>query len=341
MLFRKQGKRNKYQIEEVSLIKWESLWAKISKTNLLQSWQYGTAKEQGEGWHALRFVISDASGRPLAIAQFLTRIWPVVGGIARINRGPLLLDEHPVEEGLRISIEIIKRLMVAIRNKRCWVVQLAPELPDSDFVKKELKRMGLRLIDSIPWASGLIDLTEEESTLLMRVNGKWRNCMRKGEKLGVKVKKVTVNGNNLNSLLESYRGLQQDRKFQGLSETMIRNLAAQTSETWSFDLFLAHESNRTVDQEPIGQLVSIRHGDTVTYLIGNANDKGRQMQANSVLLWHSILNAKETGCSWFDIGGLNAGTPKGIGEFKKGLNAKPYGLAGEFRGYLMPWKSFF
>ncbi len=340
MLFKKQRKRFKYQVEEVSLSEWELLWPKVTKANLLQSWEYGAAKEQGEGWRAHRFVISESSGKKLAIAQCLMRSWPIIGGIARINRGPLMLDVHHSEEVLRISIEIIKRLMVAIRDKRCWIIQLAPELPDSDFVKKELSYMGLHLINSIPWASGLIHLNEEESSLLMRINGKWRNCMRKGEKLGVKVEKVSVVGNNLKYLLENYKDLQHGRSFQGLSELMIRNLAAQTSKTWSFDLFLAYESGDMVKQEPIGQLVSIRHGNTATYLIGSANDKGRQMQANSVLLWHSILQAKEEGCSWFDIGGLNAATPKGIGDFKKGLNADSYSLVGEFRGYLLPWKKF-
>jgi lipid II:glycine glycyltransferase (peptidoglycan interpeptide bridge formation enzyme) len=85
-------------------------------------------------------------------------------------------------------------------------------------------------------------------------------------------------------------------------------------------------------------LVSILHGDTATYLVSSTTDRGRQVQANSVLLWQAILHARRAGCAWFDIGGLNAATPKGIAEFKQGLNATPYALAGEWRRYLLPWQ---
>ena len=83
--------------------------------------------------------------------------------------------------------------------------------------------------------------------------------------------------------------------------------------------------------DPLGVLVTICSGDTALYLIGSSNDKGRQMQANSVLLWQAILHAKQSGCTGFDIGGLSDATPKGIAEFKQGLNAVPYQLVGEWR----------
>ena len=86
--------------------------------------------------------------------------------------------------------------------------------------------------------------------------------------------------------------------------------------------------------EPLGILVTISSGDTVIYLIGLTNEKGRQMQANSVLLWESILHSKRNSYCWFDIGGLNEATPKGIAEFKKGLNATAYELVGEWRKWL-------
>ena len=80
-------------------------------------------------------------------------------------------------------------------------------------------------------------------------------------------------------------------------------------------------------------LVTIRSGDTALYLIGSSNDKGRKMQANSVLLWQAIVHAKHSGCAWFDIGGLSNTTPKGVAEFKQGLNAMPYQLVGEWRRF--------
>ena len=78
-------------------------------------------------------------------------------------------------------------------------------------------------------------------------------------------------------------------------------------------------------------LVSIVHGDTATYLIGNTNAEGRRVQANYAMLWQAIIDAKSLGCGWYDLGGLNKNTPKGVAGFKSGLNGDNYQLVGEVR----------
>ena len=335
-------KRSKvdFTLEEISIEEWLLHWKKIFKTNILQSLEYGIAKERAEGWKVYRFAIKDASSKPVAITQCLGKSWPIIGGIARMNRGPLLLDQYNEEVATDITIMAIRLLLSTMQKKRCRVIQIAPELHNTELVKERLRNIGLKFVESTPWASGLMDLKKEEQTVLMSINGKWRNSMRKGEKLGVTVEKMALNKNTVDALLNSYKGLQHDRKFEGLSENLIIELALLSNKNWSFNLFFAWDPEDISKQEPIGELVTISHGDTAIYLIGCANDKGRQMQANSVLLWNGITDAQKTGCSWFDIGGLNAATPVGIGEFKKGLNAAAYSLVGEYRAYLLPWKSW-
>jgi hypothetical protein len=232
---------------------------------------------------------------------------------------------------------VLRSLLREARHRRWWMVQIAPEIPDSEGVRRELKTLGLRRRSDPVWASGRLALTTDEKVLLMGLDGKWRNCMRKGCRLGVSVMHHDGNLTNPDQLVREYLALQQRNNFKGLPETLLRSLAGQTGAGWQFNLFLAKDTNAQEEKEPIGMLVTVRHGDSATYLIGACNDRGRQMQANSVLLWEAILHAKRSGCAWFDIGGLNENTPKGIAKFKKGLNAVPYGLAGEWRWYYRPW----
>ena len=42
----------------------------------------------------------------------------------------------------------------------------------------------------------------------------------------------------------------------------------------------------------------------------------------------ALLDAKKNGYIWFDIGGLDSTTPKGIAHFKKGVQSAHY-LIGE------------
>ena len=51
------------------------------------------------------------------------------------------------------------------------------------------------------------------------------------------------------------------------------------------------------------------------------------------MLFEGILNAKNSGSTRFDIGGLTADTPPGISHFKKGLKSEMYSLVGEWRKF--------
>ena len=327
-----------FHLNEITFEQWSGYWKRIPKANLLQSWQYGEAKAQAEGWRVVRFLISGNTDQPFALAQMLTRSYPLFGGIARLNRGPLLLDDFPEDQSVAKKLEIIEALLIEVRHRRWWVVQIAPELPDSPIVITSLNQMGLRRRPDPAFASGRLSLKADEQSILMGFNGKWRNCMRKGIRLGVLVTSHNGVGPELDLLIGSYVELQHSKDFQGIPPRLIRSLAAQQGKMWQFNLFIARTGNTSDSEEPIGMLVSVCHGDTATYVIGSTNNRGRQMQANSVLLWQAILHAKRFGCVWFDIGGLSAITPKGVAEFKNGLNAVPYKLVGEWRWYYLPWR---
>ena len=77
-------------------------------------------------------------------------------------------------------------------------------------------------------------------------------------------------------------------------------------------------------------LVSVIHGTTATYLIGNISNEGRKSNINYKMLWAAIIHAKQTGCQYFDLGGINKNTPKGISHFKSGLRGNNYNLINGF-----------
>ena len=321
--------------KNLSQSEWDLYWQKCSKANFLQSWQYGDAKAISGGWKSQRLLVLDHEDNPVAIVQVLTKTIPLVGGVARINRGPLLLESHTSEIATELSFAVLNVLIKEACLQRWWFLLVAPEIPSSESTKSGLKALGFRQAKTQPWASGLISLSTDEDAILMSFNGKWRNQMRKGIKLGVKVKKQDCSEATLDTLMRNYSALQKVKGFSGISDSLLKSLAQQKGSLWEFNLFFAYaESHEGGD--PIGVLVSIRSSDTSTYLIGTSSDVGRSMQANAVLLWEAMVDAKNAGCEWYDIGGLNESTPRGIASFKKGLNAVPYNLVGEFYKFISP-----
>jgi lipid II:glycine glycyltransferase (peptidoglycan interpeptide bridge formation enzyme) len=327
-----------YLVKEASYSDWTENLQNCQKINMLQCWQFGDAKVEISRWKVVRFLVINQDGNSVALAQVLFMTLPIVGGIARMNRGPLLIKRSEKDQDNNHLHKIISALLREFIKRRWWLVQIAPEIQNSELAVKLLKNLGLKKLALTPYASGLIDLQKDEKKLLMDLKKKWRYSLRKGQDL-VKVRAIVGNSEELKILLSRYKALQQDNGFIGISDPLIIFLANQEAKDWQFTLFIANQKESSDIEDFFGMLISIRHGDTSTYFIGTTSEDGRALQVNYVLLWHAILHAKDNGCKWFDIGGCDATTPKGIAHFKKGLQSDPYYMIGEWRGLMYPWKS--
>jgi lipid II:glycine glycyltransferase (peptidoglycan interpeptide bridge formation enzyme)/dTDP-4-amino-4,6-dideoxygalactose transaminase len=328
-------RNHEWEISELDSEQWHDLFDDCAHANLLQSWEYGTAKEETGSWQAIRLGIGVQNGKPLAITQVLIRRIGSLVKIARINRGPLMLGNNGENSTAEI-LDVIGALRAYAKKQRWLLLQIAPEIPSGRENSLVLSALGYRHIDAIPWGSALISLDRPEQDLLMSLKGKWRNGMRKAIKNGLVVRHCANQQEAVERLVSSYEELQQEKNFAGLSEPLINSLARQQGNGWEFSVFLCYQEEGTTKKE-LGTLLTLRTGDTCIYVIGTTTSEGRRLQANSLLLWQAVLYARDTGCNWFDVGGLNADTPKGIAEFKSGLNPMPYTLSGEWRMWNLPF----
>ncbi len=307
---------------------WQNLWKHNVMKSLPQAWEYGSAKENAEGWKALRYLITDENDLPIALFQVLIRKFFGLKLAARVNRGPILLSDSE-DSKMSLALSAIDVLVRKFRLRQWGIIQIAPLLPPNQVVEKGLNSMGFKKRPDFSMDSALLSLECSEEKLMMGLNGKWRNCLRKGQKLGVTIEFDKGGRHQFQILLDFYKMQQVEKKFEGISVEMLYALKKNQSENFKFNLFIAREN-----LECIGILVTIQFGDFTEYLIGVTNEKGRTNQANSVLLWEAILEAKRNGSKWFDVGGLAQNTTKGIADFKKGLNPKPYEIVGEWRKWL-------
>lgn len=320
----------KWSLEQISSKDaWEELWVCCKRKSLSQTWEYGEAKATAEFWKTQHFVVRDEDCVPIALFQILVKGLPGLGGIARINRGPLILQDD-VDNSDYSSLKAIAVLVREARRHKWWMIQIAPLLPPNIEIKNTLLDMGFRRQPICPMDSALLSLDCSEEELLMRLNGKWRNCLRKGQKLGVVVELGGDRDEYFQTLFTFYREQQTQKGFEGTSERFLKALFDNQSTSFKFNLYTAFK-NVDSKKSVIGVLVVLQFGDIAEYLIGATNHTGRSNQANSVLLWEAILDAKRNGCRIFDVGGLSESTPKGITDFKKGLNPEPYALVGEWR----------
>lgn len=315
----------------LSYDEWKTYWKICPENNLLQSWHYGEAKEKSGRWQSQRFLILDQFEHPIAIAQILTKTFSIFGAIARLNRGPLLLDNYIDDADVPIRLAVLNVLIKEARLQRWWIFQIAPEIKDCEIARYTLRAFGLKLQNIHPWASGLIDLNLSEDELYVNLNRRWKRAIRKSSEFGVIIENEKLTISKLNEILKSYKNLQESNAFKGIDEELVRKIFAIQSTDLSINLFVAKKINENGLFDDIGYRLTIYCGYTALDFIVSTNNAGLKMDANSGLYWHAILHAKKNGCRWFDIGGLNESTPRGIAEFKNGLNSNPYKLVGEWR----------
>ena len=181
------------------------------------------------------------------------------------------------------------------------------------------------------WGSSILDLSANADDLMKNLNGKWRNLLRKSQKTDLEVRQISGNQPEFESCVSLYENMQKDKDFVGIPLQLLRELGRCEGRAWDFRAYVGELRDvEDSTQDLAGMLISVRHGNTATYLIGYTGYSGRKANVNYLLLWSAILDAKADGCQYFDLGGLNSNTPKGVAHFKRGLSGVEYDLLGEY-----------
>lgn len=304
--------------DRLSRAEWETLFTEVGRTPLIQSWAYGDAKAQVEGWRPYRAVLT-ANGRPVALAQVLEKRVAGIGRVARLNRGPVWLVE-PDAERLAEALTLVRQPW---RWWRGGALFLAPELAAER--ADEVARLGWRRRGAPQWCSSWVDLALTPEELRKRLKADWRNSLNKGPKAGLTVSVSIGEAGPLAWLMEQYRGFMAGKGFEGtpppVIEAMFRARPA--------DLMVVQGH---IESQTVCGVLMLRHGTAATYLVGYNGEQGRKVKANNPIMWGAMMALRDAGVRWLDLGGIDEINTPGIAVFKRGIGGEEYRLAGEFLG---------
>lgn len=302
--------------DTVCRTEWERLFTAAGPTPLIQSWSYGVAKAEVEGWRPHRGVLSD-DGNPVAVIQVLEKRVGNLVRVARINRGPVWITEPS-------PAQWAEALRLVRRRWRWWrggAMFLAPELPAER--AGEMAVLGFRRRAQPQWCSSWVDLSQPEADLRRRLKADWRNSMNKGPKAGLEIVVSAGEAGPLDWLMEHYAGFMAGKKFEGTPPVVIQAMFRDRPE----DLLVVQG---ILDGETVGGVLMVRHGAAATYLVGYNGERGRKVKANNAILWNAMMELRDRGVQWFDLGGIDDVNTPGIAVFKRGVGGSEYRLAGEF-----------
>lgn len=280
----------------------------------LQLWGWGTLKS-AHNWRATRVLFSDESGVFIGASQILYRQLPVhLGSIAYIPRGPVALEGREADV-YTATVEYVKTHSNAI------VVTVEPDTESGPSGK------GWRLSHNtvlIP-RTLILDLNNTEDTLMSAMAKKTRQYIRKSEKEGIEVRRVTAKA-DVEKCLAIYRQTAERAHFSLHGDDYYSDVHEKLGD--SSLIFAAY-----ADGNPVAFVWLAISKQTAFELYGGMNDQGQQLRANYALKWHAIKKCKEWGIERYDMNGL---LNDGVSTFKQGFAAHENMLAGTYDYPLSP-----
>jgi CelD/BcsL family acetyltransferase involved in cellulose biosynthesis len=151
------------------------------------------------------------------------------------------------------------------------------------------------------------------------LDGKRRNMIRKAERSGVELRTGGA------ELADVYYDLVRDMTARAGISLMPGMYYRRVLETFqprgAARLVLAYVENR-----PVAGGVFLRHGQTAYYWHGATSSDAPNLGQGELIQWDAIRWASESGCSWYDLVGVERERLPRIAQFKLGFSrdAEPF-----------------
>lgn len=295
--------------DELSRAAWQKLLARMPEAALQQDWAYGEAV-QAQG-HTVRRCLVAVAGEPAGLAQFALRRLPFGLTVALLLRGPAWRDaataaEHAAGFAAAAREELGPGILLWTPELRSGCEAVA----------------GRRVMSGM--STAFVDLRPPPAVLEARLDGKWRNMLRRAREQRLRIVEVS-GGPLLHWLIEENEAYRRRVGYRGPSPAFLRALADASRPARATRLLVAQAGS-----EPVAGVWMQCHGPDASYLVGCTSERGRELRAHHLLLWEAVLRLRAQGVRRLDLGGLDTVNAPGVARFKLGLGGEVVTLAGTF-----------
>ncbi len=295
---------------------WNRIVSGLPHHNVYQSWAWGESKAHS-GFRPLRYLARDAGGAALASAQVLERRLPLgAGRVWWLPGGPLALEPNGY-------LSVLRQLTGMARRCRSVLVA-APVHSRQDPREAVLPAAGY--VEAGFYASSRatfrVSLEGTEEEILARAHSGWRHNLRKGERLGVAVRRG-VSLAEQEVCLALYRETAGREGFHAdLDRDTLAALLAASGAGQDTCIFVAGHEGRDL----AAVLVTLI-GREARWVWAGSSTEGRKVMPSEVLHWAVMRWARSQGARYYDLHGASApGT--GLYNYKKRLGGELVELAG-------------
>ncbi len=302
---------------------WAGYFKKIAKPNLLQSSYYAEAMYASLRQNPRRGLII-INGKEAGIVQILETglFWNAIHAVI-LDRGPLWFEGFGGAAHVQAFFkEFQKTFPPRFGRKR----RILPEIEDGPTIRKLVEQVGLQRLEGRPGYQTIwIDMTQDKEVLKAAMRKNWRGALNKAERSDIDIE-WDEDGALLPWLLETYKSDKQEKSYTGANPGLLHKIAAFAVQNGQCLIGRA-----VTDGQPVAAIMVLCHANAATYQVGWSSAQGRGVNANHLLLWQAITMLQSQGIHYFDLGGVNDETAKGVKEFKQGLGGSLIQFVGHYR----------
>lgn len=302
-------------VESVSDDVWDVLLKQFDDANYRQLAAYSTAAAARVGARSENVAIRQG-GNLLGLCNVRTRRLPLLPfGISYVNGAPLIQQSGSSVDSATVLLCCLSALRNEFVKKRGLVLRMVG-VARSDFHPDEVSQI-FQEAGFIPseakgrYRTIVVDVMRALSDIRAAFDRKWRGHLNKAERQGLEIVRGTE-PRLLHEYSELHRGLvaRKDLKVD-LGPDFFLNLQDKLPESDRFVVHLATQAG-----EVVAGHIGAYQGDTAVYLLGATNEAGLKSNASYLLQWRVIEYAKERGCLWYDLGGIDPEGNPNVYEFK-------------------------
>ncbi|MEK7072610.1 MAG: peptidoglycan bridge formation glycyltransferase FemA/FemB family protein [Patescibacteria group bacterium] len=282
---------------------------------LLQSWEWGIFQAT-LGRKFFRFILEE-NDKILAMALVIKHQLKFGRSYFYLPRGPIFLSSRGSEATAAIPWDCFAMLAMTIKQlaqkEKAIFLRLDPAWRDGEHLREILKEAGFVFSGQVqPKSTLILSLLKSEDDLLKNMKSKTRYNIKVAQKNGVEIDYGEKYFDDFWSLMEK---TSKRNEIIPHSKNYYKKLLQVLGEADMAQLVVAKYENKVI----VANII-IKIGAWQVYLHGASDYEYRSKMAPYLLQWQSIVEAKETGCNYYDFWGVDENKWPGVTRFKNGFD---------------------
>ncbi len=295
---------------------WPAISAGFGDLNFEQTLAYSQAGavRVGAKLDLVGLMESDVTWR--AVVALRVKTLPGLSrGIAWAPSGPLVQPRSGPAPDRAMLTALLAAFRQSVVEEQGHVLRL--RLPGSSQVDADAAHLAGFTPAPRPRAyhSFALDLSQDKAQLMAALQGKWRTDLRFALKSGL--------------MIDRGQGPVIEARFMILFDRV------QAAKSFNPDIPPGFHFPLSGPEYRVETLIAVKDGQDVagivtgtcaassTYLFGATDEPGRPLRAGYLLQWEAIRLAREAGCLWYDLGGVDFNTNPEVSRFKERMNGVP------------------